>query len=170
MYIPYNIKNIIETFCGNGDLLNFIEDKSKYNIECYDIEPKKDFILNKDTILNPPNYNNKFIITNPPYLARNKNDIKNLYDKYDVNDLYKCFIKELIINKCIGGIIIVPLNLFSSIRKNDIELRKVFLDIYNIIIINIFEEKVFDDRSYTICSFQFENKNNENDIDIYISI
>jgi hypothetical protein len=170
MYIPDNIKNIIEPFCGNGDLLNFIEDKSKYNIECYDIEPKKDFILIKDTILNPPNYNNKFIITNPPYLARNKNDIKNLYDKYDVNDLYKCFIKELIKNNCIGGIIIIPLNFFSSIRKNDIFLRKEFLNIYNIIIINIFEEKVFDDTSYTICSFQFEYKNNqiENDIDIYI--
>ena len=168
MYIPDNIKNIIEPFCGNGDLLNFIEDKSKYNIECYDIEPKKDFIINQDTILNPPNYNNKFIITNPPYLARNKNDIKSLYDKYDVNDLYKCFIKELTKNKCIGGIIIIPLNFFSSIRKNDIDLRKVFLNIYNIITINIFEEKVFDDTSYTICSFQFENKNNENDIDIYI--
>lgn len=32
--VPQNIKKIIEPFCGNGDLLNFI-DKSKYTLECY---------------------------------------------------------------------------------------------------------------------------------------
>jgi hypothetical protein len=71
--IPKNIKNIIEPFADNGDLINFIKkDDKKYNIECYDIEPKKDFIVKRDTINNPPCYNNKYLITNPPYLARNK--------------------------------------------------------------------------------------------------
>ena len=160
MIIPENVVNIIEPFCGNGDLLGFIENKDLYTIECYDIEPKKDFILQKDTIQFPPNYENKFIITNPPYLARNKSNNKVVFDKYDVNDLFKCFIKELITNRCIGGIIIVPLNFWSSIRKNDILLRKSFLEIYDIIQLNIFEERVFDDTSYTVCSFQFEQKQN----------
>lgn len=62
MNIPNNITKIIEPFCGNADLINFIENKNKYEIECFDIEPKKDFITKKDTILNPPNYNNKFIL------------------------------------------------------------------------------------------------------------
>lgn len=44
--IPDNVINIIEPFAGNGDLLNFINKEQeknniKYNIECYDIEPKK---------------------------------------------------------------------------------------------------------------------------------
>lgn len=30
--IPNNINKIVEPFCGNGDLLNFI-DKNKYKIE-----------------------------------------------------------------------------------------------------------------------------------------
>ena len=30
-----------------------------------------------------------------------------------------------------------------------------FLEKYNIILLNIFEEQVFDDTTYTICSFQF---------------
>jgi hypothetical protein len=174
MVIPDYIINIIEPFTGNGDLLNFInKNNNKYNIECYDIEPKKDFIIKRDTLNNPPIYNNKYIITNPPYLARNKSIDKNIFDKYNVNDLYKCFIKEIINNICLGGIIILPLNFWCSIRISDIKLRKLFLDKYNIILLNIFEEKVFNDTTYTICSFQFElKKNNENnkiDINIYPS-
>jgi tRNA1(Val) A37 N6-methylase TrmN6 len=71
MIIDNNITNIIEPFCGNGDLLNFIN-KDKYILETYDIEPKKNYIIKRNTLLNPPEYKNKFILTNPPYLARNK--------------------------------------------------------------------------------------------------
>ena len=161
LHVPKNIKNIIEPFTGNGDLLNFI-DKKKYNIECYDIDPKKEFIIKRDTIQNPPNYNDKFIITNPPYLARNKSLNKEIFDKYDMNDLYKCFIKELITNIALGGILIIPLNFWSSIRNNDIKLRKLFLNEYKIKHLNIFEEKVFNDTTYTVCSFQFKKKENKN--------
>jgi len=164
MLIPENVEIIIEPFTGDGDLLHFLKNnnKNKYKLECYDIEPKHSYIIKQDTIQNPPNYNNKFVFTNPPYLARNKSSNKLLFDKYDVNDLYKCFIKEIIKNPTLGGIIIVPLNFWSSIRKNDIVLRKVFLEIYNITIINIFEEQVFSDTTYTICSFQFTKKSSKN--------
>ena len=165
MVIPNNIKNIIEPFTGNGDLITFIEKEEKKNnvkyiIECYDIEPKKDYIIKEDTIKNPPNYNNKYLITNPPYLARNKSKNKSLFNKYNVNDLYKCVIKDILTNICLGGILIIPLNFWSSIRIADIELRKLFLEKYNIILLNIFEEQVFNDTTYTICSFQFELKQN----------
>lgn len=168
MTIPNNIKNIIEPFTGNGDLITFIEKEEtknnvKYIIECYDIEPKKNYIIKKDTIKNPPDYKNKFLITNPPYLARNKSKDKSLFDKYAVNDLYKCVIKDILTNICLGGIFIIPLNFWSSIRLADIELRKAFLEKYDIILLNIFEETVFYDTTYTICSFQFElKKNNDN--------
>jgi hypothetical protein len=161
MFIPKGVGKIIEPFCGNGDLLNFIknkEDKLLYDIECYDIDVvkgKEDFIKQRDTLLNPPDYTNSFILTNPPYLARNKTNEKEIYDTYGVNDLYKCFIKNLLTNKCLGGIIIIPLNFLSSIRKMDIELRREFLEIYEIIQINLFEEKVFEDTSYTVISMQF---------------
>ena len=159
--VPKNIKKIIEPFCGNGDLLNFV-DKKKYKIECYDIDPKHKYIIKRDTIINPPNYLNSFIITNPPYLSRNKSANKELFDKNDVNDLYKCHIKNLLTNNPIGGIIIIPLNFFCSIRNMDIELRKKFLNTYIIKKLNIFEEKVFDDTTYTVCSFQYEYKPNSN--------
>lgn len=180
--IPNNIEKIIEPFCGNGDLLNFIDTqeivpnkisgthhgnifercKSKYKLECYDIEPKHKYIVKKDTIKTPPNYSNAFIITNPPYLSRNKSENKEMFNANNVNDLYKCHIKDLLTNNPIGGIIIIPLNFFCSIRNMDIELRKKFLNTYIIKQLNIFEEQVFDDTTYTVCSFQYEYKPNSN--------
>lgn len=157
MIIPADITHIVEPFAGNGDLLKFIneERKKNYIITCYDIEPKQPYIVQQDTLLNPPDMINKFVLTNPPYLARNKSTNKILFDKYKTNDLYKCFIHILIHSQCSGGILIVPLNFLCSIRKSDIELREKFLKTYNIIMLNIFEEQVFDDTSYTTCTFQF---------------
>lgn len=154
--IPENINKIIEPFVGNGDLLKFI--KNDILTEIYDIEPKIENVIKQDTLINPPNFENSFVITNPPYLARNKNNNKELYNLFDTNDLYKCFIKILILNRPIGGILILPLNFFCSIRKKDIELRKDFLKSFSISKINIFEDKIFEDTDYTICSFQFSKK------------
>ena len=131
LLIPENVKHIIEPFCGNGDLLNFLQ--KDYTKECYDIEPKHNYIIQKDTLNNPPDFNNKFILTNPPYLARNKSDNKYLFNKYNTNDLYKCFIKIIIESNPIGGILIIPLNFWSSIRSSDIQLRKNFINKFSII-------------------------------------
>ena len=158
MKIPDDTKNIIEPFVGNGDLLKFIKNKNEINIEIYDIDPKYKNTIKRDTLNDPPDYTNKFVLTNPPYLARNKSKTKDLYNKYNCNDLYKCFITNLIENTCNGGIIIIPLNFLSSIRKTDIELRKKFLQKYCIEIVNIFEEQVFDDTTYAVCSMYFTKK------------
>ena len=170
MRIPDNVVNIIEPFVGSGELLGFIKDKSKYNLELYDIEPKYGGSVKRDTLRHPPKYSNRFVLTNPPYLARNKSSNKDIYDKYGCNDLYKCFIINLIDDVCDGGIIIVPLNFICSIRKSDIKLRARFLKKYSIKIINIFEERVFDDTSYSVCSIFFSKKvrDDKGDIDVYI--
>lgn len=170
MYIPDFVNTIIEPFVGNGDLLNFIDDKDKFIIECYDIDPHYNNAHKRDTLRNPPNYQNKFVLTNPPYLARNKSENKELYDKYKCNDLYKCFMISLINNPCQGGILILPVNFISSIRKADVKLRKKFLSVYAIQLINIFEEQVFDDTGYSVCSLYFLNKNYKYDDDIKIYI
>ena len=161
MSIPNDVETIIEPFVGNGDLLNFIKEKTRYNLEIYDIDPKIDNTIKRDTLNNPPIYKDKFILTNPPYLARNKSKDKHLYDKYNCNDLYKCFIFNILNDICKGGIIIIPLNFLSSIRKSDVDLRKQFLEKYTIKTINIFEEQVFDDTSYAVCSIHFTRKENE---------
>ena len=170
MIIPHDIDIIIESFCGNGDLLKFLK-KDNYVLECYDIEPKQSYIIQRDTLKNPPNYDGKFILTNPPYIARNKNEDKEIYDFYKTNDLYKCFILSFINSNCKGGIIIIPINFLCSQRTIDINLRKQFLHKFHIRLITIFEEKVFDDTSTSVCVIQFDiKKDNELiKIDIYPS-
>lgn len=173
--VPSFIRNIIEPFAGEGDLLTYLKNNYKeYNIEAYDIEPKQDNILKRDTLLNPPSYKNKYIVTNPPYLARNKSNNKQIYDFFQQNDLYKCFLKALINEPSLGGILIIPLNFICSTRRNDVLLRKNFLDIYSIEQLNIFEETVFEDTSTTVCSLSFVNRsidksNDYINIDIYPS-
>lgn len=174
--IPKDIKDLIEPFAGEGDLLEYITKSEKsdnqYNVIAYDIDPKREDITQRDTLLNPPEYKGRFVITNPPYLARNKSENKAIYDKYKVNDLYKCFIVNIIEGNCDGGIMIIPLNFISSTRKNDILLRQRFLSVYSIKQINIFEEKVFSDTSCTVCSLLFDKNHDENkdiNIDIYPS-
>ena len=82
-YIPNYVENIVEPFVGKGDLIKFVEENyniSNYSFELYDIDPKIKNTIERDSIKNPPNYNNKFILTNPPYLARNKSKDKELFD------------------------------------------------------------------------------------------
>ena len=82
---------IIEPFTGKGDLINFLQYQVKkllprkinlLNYELYDIDPKFKNTIKRDTLIKPPVYKNKFVITNPPYLARNKSTNKSIYDKY----------------------------------------------------------------------------------------
>jgi len=168
MYIPQEIHHIIEPFAGNGDLLSFVKTPEKYKIECYDIDPKHAYIQLRNTLLTPPCYDGAFVLTNPPYLARNKNTDKTLYDIHGYNDLYKCFLVNLVESGCIGGILIVPLNFLSSILKADILLRKRFLETFTILLLNIFEEPVFDDTTCTVCSFQFERRCENTIVDLTI--
>ena len=102
-------------------------------------------------------YTDKWIITNPPYLARNKCDIKTVFDKYDTNDLYKCFITSLTQkNACKGGIFIIPVGFFLSPRDIDVRCRNNFLSMYRLTKVKYFEEDVFPDTSTTVVAFSFE--------------
>lgn len=152
--IDKNMK-VIEPFCGEGDLLIFDND-----CEIYDIDPKIDKCIKRDTLLDPLDYTNKLVVTNPPFLARNKNKDKTVYDRYEVSDLYKAAIKSIM--SCSGGILIIPLNFFCD---EDDKIRDLFFNRFDIIRLNIFEETVFDDTTYTICSFSFKLKDINNDYD-----
>lgn len=158
MYILNGVQAIIEPFGGCGSLIKWVFARTSINVESYDISPKFSGVLQRDVFNKIPVYTNKFIITNPPYLAKNKVHNKSIFNLYKTDDLYKCFILQLLNNICFGGILIVPLNFFCSFRKKDLDLRKRFLFLYDILLINIFEEPVFADTSYTVCSFMFRKK------------
>ena len=142
---------VVDPFIGNGDLLRLIDNPS----EGYDIDPKIEKTIKRDTLRNPLDYNGKWVFTNPPYLAKNKTKDKSLYEMYKTDDLYKASLISII--GCEGGIIIIPLNFFSS---DDGKIRDKFLSRYEVLKINVFEEQVFDDTSNTVCAFSFVKKEN----------
>jgi len=153
-----DIRCIIEPFAGKGDLIEWVKSKKcSTPIEAYDIEPKADYIKKQDTLINPPDYKNAWIITNPPYLARNKSSNKELFALYNTNDLYKCFILSIVKqDSCAGGIFIIPAGFFFSPRNVDVKCRNAFMTKYKITKVKYFEETVFEDTTTTIVAFSFE--------------
>jgi len=155
-------KSWIDPFAGNCDLLDWVKQHGATDTKGYDIDKTKKICETRNTLLNPPNYEGKWVIANPPYLAMNKNENKELYEKYDLDDYYKIAIKTVCNNNCEGGIFIVPLNFLSS-ENSDI--RKCFFHKYKIISCKVFEERVFEDTDYTVCAFFYE-KDKPKDKDI----
>lgn len=145
-YIPADAR-LIEPFVGDGHLLSLFPG---HHWETYDIA-----IDGRDTILNPPSYNGKWVITNPPYLAKNKaKENHRAYSIYEVDDLYKAFL--LSIESCEGGIVIVPTNFFADERSKAV--RIAFLDVFDILEMNAFDHPVFDTTTYSVCCFAFKRK------------
>ena len=151
---------IVDPFAGNNDLINLLPNHKTLS---FDIDPQNDNIIKNDSILNPIDYTDKWIFTNPPYLSRNKNKDKSLYNKFHLDDLYKIAVKTII--GCKGGILILPINFFSS---TDNTIRSLFLKNYIVKRVNVFETPVFDDTTYNICSFSFiKQENDEQNISFF---
>ena len=153
-YIPENV-NLIEPFVGDGDLLSLFPN---HNWEIYDIE-KHDNNNNivQDTLKNPPTYKDKWVITNPPYLAKNKSINKEIFNLYETDDLYKAAMLSIL--DCEGGILIIPTNFFTDERTKDIRIK--FLNQFLIHEVNVFTQPIFESTTYSVCSFAFKRKENK---------
>jgi site-specific DNA-adenine methylase len=148
-------KEAVDPFAGKGDMLSWAKEKGASSYIGFDIDNKlvdDTIVFKNDSLVSIPN--SKFIITNPPYLAKNKmsktekRKIKNEYE-----DLYLLSLKRIIESDCREGIVIVPINFFSADNSN--ALRREFLGKYEIDKINYFTEQVFDDTTYNVVSFHF---------------
>lgn len=146
---PKNVP-IIEPFCGRGDLVKNLPNS---NLELYDIDPKYPNTIRQDVLKHPPIYKDKFILTNPPYLLRNKNKNKEIYDMYGEDDLYSCFIRSFINSAPLGGILIIPINF---ICQYGLKIRSDFFSTFAIVRINVFEYKVFPDTTTAVLSLKFK--------------
>lgn len=153
-------KKVVDPFAGGSDLINWARRNKAKKIIGYDIDKKrvngKTIFLN-DSINNSLEY--KFVLTNPPYLHKNKAD-KKTKEKYFSNknsqfeDLYQVSINSILNSE--EGIIIVPLNFLSA--ENSAKIRKIFFDKFKIVSLNIFEEQVFEDTTYNVISFYYRIK------------
>lgn len=147
-YIPPTA-SLIEPFVGGGDLVQLFPN---HNWETYDIDTSTNAQNYQDTLNNPPCYKNKWVITNPPFLAKNKASNKAIFDLYGVDDLYKAFLISIL--ECDGGIVIVPTNFLSDERTESV--RQKFFDKFEILELNVFTIPVFKTTTYSVCSFAFK--------------
>lgn len=147
-------KQWVDPFAGNGDLLYWAESHGATAISGFDVDESKTTSLvgYRNSLRNPLDYTGKWVIANPPYLARNKNHTDTIYVDNNQDDLYKIALKTIMGAE--GGILILPLNFLSSIEAKDI--RNLFFSTYRIEKCKVFEKPVFDDTSYTVCAFYFE--------------
>jgi hypothetical protein len=169
------ITKIVEPFAGQGDLLDWIRTqfdkalaqfdgaKAKFDgseqplpVISYDLDPKRPDIVQRDTLLDPPDYTGAFVLTNPPFLARNKAADKTVFDRYGTNDLYKCFLASLTgRSKPEAGILILPVGFFLSVRPLDELCRHSFLSTFRVVSVRCFEEAVFPDTSTSVVALAF---------------
>ncbi len=152
-HVPDGV-HVVEPFCGKGDLLVILNDS--HDISMFDIDPQNERTEQRDCLLDPPDYDDRFVLTNPPYLARNKSEEKTVFDAYNENDLFKCFIRSMLQSSPVGGIMILPVNFLSSVRKADVELRLAFMGSNELTRCALFDKQMFDDTSYDVCVVQFE--------------
>lgn len=150
--------NGIEPFYGAGDLLNHVADDYDINWEYYDLDlsntPENVNVIEQDTLAEPPNYSGKYVITNPPYLARNKTDDKEIFDQYGVDDLYKAAVLSAL--EAEGGIYVIPLNFFTD--KRSAKVREAFLHVFDVHTLNVFLYPTFDFTNYQTCAFSFTKR------------
>ena len=168
--VPDDAKYIVEPFCGEGKALKTLSPCIPHTVECYDINPKFGWTKNQDTLLFPPVYENKFILTHVPSKEINEIDDGPLFDTYLVSHKYKCFIKNLLVNICDGGIIALPAMFWTSMTPTDIKLRQEFQNIYQITHLNIFNDVKDKNLQTNMCTFQFERKNNSKDKNKHVPV
>lgn len=146
-FIPESA-TLIEPFVGEGNLLGLFP-SSEW--ELFDIEAMIENVVQQDTLMTPPDYSGKWVVTNPPYLARNKAGNKELFDKYGLDDLYKIAITTILDAE--GGILILPTNFFTDERTSST--REKFFSRFKIELVNIFKTPAFTSTTYSVSSFAF---------------
>jgi hypothetical protein len=152
----------VDPFAGNGDLLDWAKERAK-SVAGYDVDPTKKKWTTQDTLATPPDYTDKWVIANPPYVALNKTKNKDLFKQHDQDDLYKVAIKTVCEGNAKGGIFIVPLNFLCSEQAKSI--RELFFAKFRIEKCKAFEETVFDDTDYTVCAFYYKQREESTAVD-----
>src|SRR3989344_4844440 len=153
-------KEIVDPFAGSKDLIFWAEKNKAKKVKGFDCDKNlvdNEKVFYNDSINNPKEY--KFVLTNPPYLHKNKADIKtkNIFftAKNSVfEDLYQVSIFSVMGTE--EGILIVPLNFLCA--ENSAKIRNIFFDKFEIIKLNIFSEQVFEDTTNNVISFYFKKK------------
>lgn len=152
----------IDPFAGEWDLLNWAQKNGAKDLIAFDIEPTNEETTFNDSLLNLPDCSNRFLISNPPYLAANKSKGRGreYFEKWKMNDYYKCHLAALQSQNVERGIMIIPSNFWC---ESSTVARSLFLSHYRVIEAKYWTEPIFCNATTGITAFVFERKNNGNE-------
>ena len=138
----------MDPFAGGGDLLQWARRNHCSSTIAYDIEPKCADCIQRDSLMDPPDYQGAVLVTNPPYLAANKcrTGDKRPFEKWQASDYYKCHLASL--NECDEAIEIVPSNFLCESRS---AARERLFCTHHVVSAKIWDRPVFDDTNSGIC-------------------
>lgn len=147
-------KFVTEPFAGGGDLTRWCLENGATEVQQFDIEPQNEETMLNDSIMNPVFHG--VIVSNPPYLSRNKNKDKTAYDHWQHSDLYKCHLGAIVSTNIESGILILPSNFLS---ESSSYARNFFFSTYRMNHVKYYRTRVFDDATTGIVVFDFEKWN-----------
>ena len=147
-------KHVIDPFAGQKDLLHWAERNGAASAQGCDLVPQSSDIVCNDSLKNPPDYTGLMVVSNPPYLSRNKcKHDKSVFAQWGQNDYYKCHLASLA--NCDQAIVIVPANFFceSSARA-----RERLFETHSITRAKFWTEPAFDDATVSVAVFHIVKK------------
>lgn len=148
----------VEPFAGAGHLADWAYKNGASFVDQYDIKPTSKEVIKNDSIKSPPLKHYQGIITNPPYLSRNKNKEKHYYEQWEQNDLYKCHLAAICKSDIKKGIAILPSNFISEANG---KIRELFFKTFKLTKVKYFLYPVFDDATTGIVVIAFERDETE---------
>lgn len=150
-------KDVVDPFVGAGDLIAWA--RGCNSSEGYDIDPQ--FGIENDSLMNPPSYEGKFLLTNPPFLSSNKcrTGDKRPYKKWGQSDYYKCHLASLVEGNCQEGIIILPSNFIS---ESNAKARTLFFSNFEVLELRYWREPTFEDTNTGIVALVFRRAEKAN--------
>ena len=132
---------VVDPFTNDGQLVAWL---GTNNIVIpYDRSPKIPTVIQRDTLMTPPNYHGLYVVTKVPYHKKPENEdmIDPIFEKYNSNNYYKCFIKTLIRSPPAGGIIIIPIKFLGGVSSVEIKRRQEFFRLFQLVRTNILENE-----------------------------
>ena len=134
-------KHVVDPFAGAGDLLRWAHSNGAASVGGYDLEPQNSEYIQNDSIVNPPDYTGKIVVSNPPYLSKNKyKGDKAPFEQWQQDNLYKCHLASLV--SADEFIEIIPTNFFCESRD---AIRKTLFATHSIVSASFWTEAAFDD-------------------------
>jgi len=136
---------------ANQEILDWLG--TGYITLAYAENPRTSKIFNREVFTNPPKFQGSYIIGTPPWTKKNSAEEKAIFDRYGTDSLYKCFIKMLLKDFPLGGLLVLPLRFLIGTRESEQKRRREFFRTFRPQKMQVFSDLLRDNEVTLIIQF-----------------